>query len=71
MGHNIIFSKASSILKHLKTKRTMKLYDQWIERAQLPPEAVPQKEFGEDITPKIQFKRQQSFGMLYITVRCK
>jgi len=34
--------KLNTIITYLKTKRKRRLYAQWIEKAQLPPEAVPQ-----------------------------
>jgi hypothetical protein len=36
-----------------------------VERAQLPPEAVPREEFAEDIIPKID-KKQLRLPMLYM-----
>jgi len=45
----VILSKASDIFRYLKTRRRRRLYQQWVERAQLPPEAVPREEFAEDV----------------------
>lgn len=65
MRPRIILSKASDIFKYLRTRRRRKLYKQWIEKAQLPPEDVPREEFAEDIVPKIEKKRLH-LPMLYM-----
>lgn len=61
----IILSKVSDLFKYLKTWRRRRLYEQWIEKAELPPEAVPREEFAEDIIPKIDKKKLRPL-MLYM-----
>ena len=39
-----MFSKVADILKYLRTRRKRKLYKQWVEMAELPPEELPQEE---------------------------
>ena len=65
MRPRVILSKASDIFRYLKTRRRRRLYKQWVERAQLPPEAVPREEFAEYIIPKID-KKQLRLPMLYM-----
>ena len=65
MKLQIVLSKAHEIFRYLKTRRRSRLYKQWVERAQLPPEAVPREEFAEDIIPKID-KKQLRLPMLYM-----
>jgi hypothetical protein len=45
-------------------KRKDKLYQQWMDKAGLPPEAVP-KEAPRDITPELD-KRKRRLRLLYI-----
>ncbi len=51
-----VLSKANSILTnlpdYLQRRRKRRLYQQWIESAGLPPEAIPREEVPEDITTK-------------------
>ena len=41
MKPQTILSRANDILKYPQRRRKRKLYKQWVERAGLPPEAVP------------------------------
>ena len=54
MKSRIVLSKPNSILtnipNYLQRRRKGRLYQQWIERAGLPPEAIPREEVPEDIT---------------------
>jgi len=54
-------SKANSILSstfnYLRTRRQRRLYQQWIEQADLPPEAIPREEVAKEIAPRIEKKR--------------
>ena len=55
MKLSAVFSKLSSILNTLNyfpRRRKEKLYEQWVQRADLPPEAVPREKVHEDIRPK-------------------
>lgn len=65
MRPRVILSKARGIFRYLKTSRRRRLYQQWVERSQLPPETVPREEFAEDIIPKID-KKQLRLPMLYM-----
>jgi len=58
-------AKANNLLIYLKTRRKARLYQQWVKRANLPPEAVPEEEFGQNIVPKVD-KEQFRLNMLYI-----
>ena len=60
-----VVSKANNILRYLQSRRKARLYQQWVKRANLPPEAVPEEEFGQNIMPKID-KEQLRLRMLYI-----
>ena len=39
-----MFSKVGDIFKYLRTRRKRKLYKQWVEMAELPPDEIPQEE---------------------------
>ena len=64
-----VLSKASSILNNIlnyfQRRRKERLYEQWVKRAGLPPEAVPREEVHEDVRPKIEKERLQQ-PILYI-----
>ena len=60
-----LLAMLSYIFRYLKTRRRVKLYRQWVERADLPSEAVPEEELAIDIMPKID-KRQLRLPMLYM-----
>ena len=64
-----VLSKAISILKsifnYLRLRRKGKLYQQWVKRAGLPPEAIPREEVTEEIIPKID-KEQLRLHALYM-----
>ena len=61
----VIFSKVGDLFKYLKTWRRRRLYNEWLERGELPPEAVPREELDEDIIPKID-KGKLHLPILYI-----
>lgn len=44
-----MFSKVADILKYLRMRRKRKLYKQWVEMAELPPEELPQ----EEVAPRL------------------
>lgn len=54
-------SKANSIISdifnYLRTRRKRRLYQQWIEQADLPPEAIPREEATKEVAPRIDRKR--------------
>ena len=52
-------------MKYLRRKREEKLYKQWSQHANLPPEAIPQREVSKDI-PVTEEKRGLSPRILYI-----
>ncbi len=52
-------------MKFLRRKREEKLYKQWSTHANLPPEAIPQREVSKDI-PVTEEKRGLSPRVLYI-----
>jgi len=39
------------LLKYFKRRRTEKLHQQWVERAGLPPDAIPREETAENMMP--------------------
>lgn len=65
-------SKVSGILNPLnyfRGRRKEKLYEQWVQRAELPPEVIPRKKVIEDVTPKIERERLQQpilYVLLYV-----
>ena len=59
-----LVSKLNNLVRYLRTRRKAKLYQQWVEKADLPPEAVPE-EFARDIVPKTGRERLR-LRMLYI-----
>lgn len=52
-----LLSKTNQILHYLKTMRKRRLYEQWVEAAHLPPEAIPQHLLAESVMPKTGWKR--------------
>ena len=44
-----VFSKVGDIFKYLLTGRKRKLYKQWVEMAELPPEEISREEDGSRI----------------------
>ncbi len=62
-----VLHKANDVFKYLRTRRKRRLYQQWVDKADLAPEAVPPEEVAEDIIPKIDTK-QLRLRMLYILV---
>jgi hypothetical protein len=68
MKLSTVSSKLSSMLNTLnyfRRRRKEKLYEQWVQRADLPPEAVPQEKVHEDIRPKTEKESLQQ-PILYI-----
>jgi len=60
-----VLFKACKIPGYLRRSREKKLYQQWIEKADLAPEAIPPEELTEDIIPKID-KERLRLPILYI-----
>jgi len=60
-----VLFKACKIPGYLRRSRKKKLYQQWIEKADLAPEAIPPEEVTEDIIPKID-KERLHLPILYI-----
>ena len=65
MKFQLILSKVNDILKSPQTKRKKRLYQQWVETAGLPPEAIPEEEVAKDIIPEIG-KNKLRLNVLYI-----
>jgi hypothetical protein len=68
MKLSAVFSKLSSILNTLNyfpRRRKEKLYEQWVQSADLPPEAIPREKVREDIRPKKEKESLQQ-PILYI-----
>lgn len=65
-------SKVSGILNPLnyfRGRRKEKLYEQWVQKAELPPETIPRKKVAEDVKPKIEKERLQQptlYVLLYV-----
>ncbi len=53
------------MLKYFQRKKKKKLYQQWVERASLSPDAIPQEEVTEDMIPHID-KPQSRLNILSI-----
>ena len=47
-------------LKYLRRRKKRKLYQQWVERSSLPPDAIPRGEVTEDRMPMPQVDKQKS-----------
>ncbi len=60
-----VLSKANSVLSntfnYLRTRRERRLYQQWIEQADLPPEAIPREEATREAAPRIGQKRLRMY----------
>ena len=55
-------SKAGAIMNlsnYFRGRKKDRLYEQWVQRAGLPPESVPQKRVAEEATPKVEKERFQ------------
>ena len=70
MKLRVVLSRANSllnnILNYLQRRRKGRLYQQWVERAGLPPEAIPREEPAQDVMPTID-KEQLRLLLLYVT----
>ena len=53
------------MLKYFKRRGKRKLYRQWVERANLPSDAMPREEVAEDRTPQVD-KQQSRLNVLII-----
>ena len=53
------------MLKYFRRKKKKKLYQQWVERASLSPDAIPREEVAEDMIPQID-KQQSRLNILSI-----
>jgi len=60
-----LLSKTKQILQYLMTMRKRRLYEQWVEASDLPPEAIPQDLIAEGIMPKTGWK-QMKLVLLYV-----
>lgn len=55
------------MLKYFQRRKKRKLYQQWVERASLSPDALPREEVAEDMITIPQADKQQSrLAILYI-----
>ena len=55
------------MLKYFQRRKKRKLYQQWVERASLSPDALPREEVAEDMITMPQADKQQShLTVLYI-----
>ncbi len=55
------------MLKYFRRRKKRKLYRQWVERANLSPDAIPREEVAEDRISMPQADKQQShLPILYI-----
>ena len=55
------------MLKFIRRRQKRKLYQQWVDRSNLSPDALPREEVAEDmiVMPRAD-KRQSNLNMLYI-----
>ena len=60
-----VLAKTHNLLGYMKKRRRKRLYKQWIERADLPPEAMPKEEFAEEKISDVD-KKQLYRRLLYI-----
>lgn len=69
MNLRTVLSKTNSILSNIlnywQRRKKGRLYQQWVERADLSPEAVPEEKVPQDIIPKID-KEQLRLPILYM-----
>ncbi len=72
MKRPAVLSKVNSIRtnipNYLPRRRKGRLYQQWVEKAGLSPEAIPREEIPEDITTKKVLKELLRLHILYILV---
>ena len=54
-----------TLVKYLRRRKKRKLYQQWVERASLSPDAIPREEVTEDMIPPID-KQQSRLNILSI-----
>ena len=54
------------MLNYFRKKREKKLYQQWVERASLSPDAVPRQEEDEDMMPQVSSGQKSRLNLLYI-----
>jgi len=70
MKRPAVLSKANSIRtnipNYLQRRRKRRLYQQWVERAGLSPEAIPREEVPEDVTTEKVNKELLRLHILYI-----
>jgi len=59
-----VLAKIYHLLGYMQRRRKKRLYKQWIERADLPPEAMPEEEFATEKIPEID-KKQLYKRLLY------
>ena len=52
-------------MKYFQRKKQEKLYEQWAEHSELPPEAIPSEESPKDV-PVAKEKDRRSLRTLYI-----
>ena len=52
-------------MKYFARRKKGKLYRQWVQRANLPPDAIPREEVAEDRIPQVD-KQQSRLTILYI-----
>ena len=58
-------AKIHNLLGYMQRRKKKRLYKQWIERADLPPEAMPKEEFAEEQISEVD-KKQLYRRLLYI-----
>ena len=60
-----VLSKLNNIVRYLRRRKKVKLYQQWVSRDDLAPDAVPPEEIAEYIIPR-KDKEQSRLRILYI-----
>lgn len=61
-------SRIGDLFRYLRTWRKRRLYQQWVEKAGLPSEAIPREEFGAHIIREKEERDKQRLPLpiLYI-----
>lgn len=57
--------KQMALFRYLQTRKKRKLYKQWMDKAELSPEAIPSESVEEEVVPEMD-NNQSRLRLLYI-----
>lgn len=60
MGQRTVLSRVGDFLNYLRTRRKRRLYNQWVEMADLPRENIPLDEVSTQIMPEAEVRDESS-----------